>query len=89
MKNSIALIPFLLLTISPISNKLKADTLYRNSLYDNSLYGGEAYRGGGKTYHTIPDDSIYRNSLYDSQLKDEDGNIYNCNSLGSCSYRGY
>ena len=89
MKNSFIFLPFLLLTISSISNELKADTLYRSPLYDNSLYGGEAYRGGGKTYHTIPDNSIQRNSLYDSQIKDRDGNIYNCNSLGSCRYRGY
>ena len=89
MKNSFVFLPFLLLTISSISNELKADTLYRSPLYDNSLYGGEAYRGGGKTYHTIPDNSIQRNSLYDSQIKDRDGNIYNCNSFGSCRYRGY
>jgi len=66
-----------------------ADTLYRSPIHDNSLYGGPAYRGGGTTYYTVPDNSIHRNTLYDSQLRDRDGNTYNCNSLGSCSPRGY
>ena len=64
-----------------------ADTLYRSPIHDNSLYGGDAYRGGGKTYYSVPDDSIHRNSLYDSQLRDREGNMWNCNSLGSCSPR--
>ena len=68
-----------------IPSAAESDTLYRSPLHDNSLYGGPAYRGGGTTYHNVRDNSIHRNSLYDSQLRDRDGNTYNCNSLGSCS----
>ena len=75
------------LAILPLTSY--SDTLYRSTIHDNSLYGGPAYRGGGKTYYTVPDNSIHRNSLYDSQLKDRDGNTYNCNSLGSCTRSGW
>ena len=68
-----------------VTTSSMSDTLYRSPLYDNSLRGGPSYRGGGKTYYTVPENSLRRNSLYDSQLQDSDGNMYNCNSLGSCT----
>lgn len=74
---------------SVIEPAATAQTLYRAPIYDNSLNGGPAYRGGGETYYQVPDNSINRNTLYDSQLKDSNGNIYNCNSLGNCQYRGF
>jgi hypothetical protein len=80
-----ALATFGALSLSPAS----AQTLYRSPMYDNSLRGGPAYRGGGQTYYQVPDNSLKRNTLYDSQLQDRQGNVYNCNSLGSCRYRGY
>lgn len=90
MNNSVFLLPlFFISSICCFQNSIKADYLYRNEAYDNSIYG-KAYRSGsGKTYYEMDDDDPYRSSIYDSQIKDREGNIYNCNSIGSCKYRGY
>lgn len=68
-----------------LSGDGKAQTLFRDPLYDSPLYGGPAYRGNGQIYYQVPDNSIHRNRLYDSQLRNQDGDLYNCDSIGICT----
>ena len=64
---------------------VSADTLYRDSFNHNTLGGSGTYNSGGYTQRN--DHDLNRNSLYDATLQDSNGNLYDCNSLGSCSSR--
>lgn len=70
-----------LLVAAPAS----AQYLYRDPVNYNPL-GGRATYGYG-SYTELNQNDINRNRLYDSTLKDRNGNLYDCNSLGFCQNR--
>ena len=64
---------------------VKADTLWRDSFNHNTLGGSGTYNSGD--YTELRDNDINRSTIYDSTIQDRNGNLYDCNSIGSCHSR--
>ena len=64
---------------------VKADTLWRDSFNHNPLGGSGTYNNGD--YTELRDNDINRSTIYDSTIQDRNGNLYDCNSIGSCNSR--
>ena len=65
--------------------EVKAETMWRDSFNHNTLGGSATYNNGD--YTQLRNNDINRNSLYESTIQDRDGNLYDCNSLGTCNSR--
>ena len=71
--------------ISLGSTSVKAEYLRRTPLSDSTLYNEKAYNNGA--YMELSPNSLQRSSLYESTIKDKNGNLYDCGSLGYCRKR--
>ncbi len=84
MKQAI-LISLFSCAISLNTISVKADYIRRTPLYDSTLYNEKAYNNGD--YMELSPNSLQRSSLYDSTIRDKNGNLYDCGSLGYCRKR--
>jgi hypothetical protein len=80
--SSIALFGVAMTLITPAA---KADTLWKDSFNHNTLGGSGTYNSG--EYTQLRDNDINRSSIYESTIQDRDGNLYDCNSIGTCNSR--
>lgn len=78
---TLAITALLALFVAPAT----AQTLYRDPFNYNPIGGSATYNNG--RYTELNQNDIHRNSLYDSTIRDRNGNLYDCNSIGTCNQR--
>ena len=70
-----------LLLAAPVS----AEMLYSDPFNYNPLGGTNTYNNGN--YTQLDQNDIKSSPLYESTIQDRNGNLYDCNNIGSCHSR--
>lgn len=71
--------------VAVFTQAAKADTLYSDPFSYDTFGNRPTYNQGG--YTELDSNDWQRSTIYDSTLQDRDGNLYDCNSIGSCHSR--
>lgn len=74
-----------LITSLVFINPVAAEMLYQDGINFDPLGGVGTYNNGD--YTQLSPNDINSNSLYEGTIRDRNGNLYDCDFIGSCHSR--